>query len=136
MTISRTLAAGARAFTLQVRDSDPGDLGQLEYQLIGDSFSLRDFSINNRGEVRTTSSFPSSSVSVYDMLFIVNDQSAFKPCYVQINVRIVINRNANPPRFTNTSVTLDVLETRSVLDDILTLRVSHMISNVIASSVV
>lgn len=122
-TVSPTLTTGARAFTLQVRDSDPGDLGELEYQLIGDAFSLRDFSINNQGEVRTRSSFASSNVAVYNMQVIVSDQSAFRPCFISLNVRVVINRNTNAPRFTNTSVTIDLLETYSVLNEILTLRV-------------
>lgn len=123
ISISPTLRANSRAFTLQTQDRDPEHFGELRYQLIGDSQSLRDFTITTTGEVRTTSSFTSSNVAAYNMQIIMSDGAGISSCFVPINIRLVVNRNVNPPSFFNSSTEMTVLEIHSVLSPILTLRV-------------
>ena len=123
MTISPSLGANARAFTLQTQDGDSDHFGQLQYQLIGDSQSVRDFTISSTGEVRTTSSFRSNSVAVYNMQIILSDEAGLSSCFVPINIRVVVNRNVNEPEFSRASTTVTVLEIHSVLDSITTLSV-------------
>lgn len=123
ITISPTLGTNARAFTLQTRDLDSEHFGQLRYQLIGDTQSIRDFTITSTGEVRTTSSFRANNVAVYNMQIILSDEAGLSSCFVPINIRVVVNRNVFGPEFSSTSTTVTVLEIHSVLDSITTLSV-------------
>ena len=120
-TISPDLASGSQAFSLNVYDPDVSD--QLTYQIIGDEASVRDFTIDSQGIIRTQASYRDSSVSVYNMQIIVRDGSLNNPCFLPIYLRLSVQRNVNRPEFGNTSSIVTILETYAVDLEFITIRV-------------
>lgn len=124
-SVSANLNDGAVVFSLNMRDSDPGHFGELAYQILGDAASLRDFIVDSQGNIRTQASYRDSSVSTYNMQIIVRDGSTTRPCFVPVNLLIVVERNRLAPSFSNSSSTYTVIETHSVTLQLFTLTVSQ-----------
>ena len=124
-TISPDLSDGSRVFTISVRDPDSDQSTQLNYQIIGDEASVRDFTIDSQGNIRTRASYRDSFVSIYNIQVIVRDGALYNPCFLPVYVRLTVQRNTHRPEFTNSSSVVSVLENHALNTQFILLRVSN-----------
>jgi len=123
-TILPNIGSGGRLFSLIVQDPDQRDAGKSSFQIIGDTASVNDFTIDDVGNVRAKASYKDSSVSRYNTQIIVRDNAGYSPCFLPVSLTLTVERNLYQPQFSNSSSELTVLETLEFYRTIVTLRVS------------